>query len=68
MACAGEAVTMVALGGSITAGQGVSVPADAYIARFYAWVQARISHCAVLAIWLLQRWVSRGFLRPNIGL
>ena len=47
VALAGEAVTMVALGGSITAGQGVSVPADGYIARFYAWVQARCPHCAL---------------------
>lgn len=38
---AGEAVTMVALGGSITAGQGVTVAEDSYVARLYAWVQVR---------------------------
>ena len=48
VACAGEPVTIVALGGSITAGQGVTVPADGYIARFYAWVQARSPSSAVL--------------------
>ena len=32
-------MTMVALGGSITAGQGVSVAEDGYIARLYHWVK-----------------------------
>jgi fructoselysine-6-P-deglycase FrlB-like protein len=37
---AGEAVTIVALGGSITAGQGVSVAKDAYIPRLFDWIQS----------------------------
>lgn len=37
--CAGEPVTMVTLGGSISAGQGVSVSGDAYIPRVYDWIQ-----------------------------
>lgn len=32
---------MVALGGSITAGQGVSVANDSYVSRLYSWVQVR---------------------------
>ncbi|BDA43799.1 hypothetical protein COCOBI_04-8160 [Coccomyxa sp. Obi] len=35
----GEPVTMVTLGGSITAGQGVSMSGDAYIPRIYDWIQ-----------------------------
>ncbi|CAL8468221.1 g7760 [Coccomyxa elongata] len=35
----GDPVTMVTLGGSISAGQGVSVPGDAYIPRVYDWIQ-----------------------------
>ena len=37
---AGEPVTMVVLGGSITAGQGVTVANDSYVARLYSWIQA----------------------------
>ena len=36
----GEPVTMVALGGSITAGQGVVERQDGYISRLYRWIQA----------------------------
>ncbi|CAL5221891.1 g4156 [Coccomyxa viridis] len=36
----GDAVTMVALGGSITAGQGVTMARDNYVERLYRWVQA----------------------------
>ena len=34
-------MTMVALGGSITAGQGVTVTKDNYVERLYRWVQVR---------------------------
>ena len=34
-------MTMVALGGSITAGQGVTVAQDNYVNRLYRWVQVR---------------------------
>ena len=32
---------MVALGGSITAGQGVTMAKDNYVERLYRWVQVR---------------------------
>lgn len=35
---------MVSLGGSITAGQGVTVPGDAYIPRIYEWVRIAFPH------------------------
>lgn len=35
---------MVALGGSITAGQGVTVPKDAYISRIYDWISSTFPH------------------------
>lgn len=38
---------MVALGGSITAGQGVTVAKDNYVERLYRWVQV-ISSLEVL--------------------
>jgi hypothetical protein len=31
---------MVALGGSITAGHGVTVANDSYVTRLYSWIQA----------------------------
>ena len=41
----GEPVTMVALGGSITAGQGVVERQDGYINRLYRWIQVCL-HCS----------------------
>lgn len=41
VACAGEPVTIVALGGSITAGQGVVVAQDSYVSRLFRWVQVQ---------------------------
>ncbi|EIE19265.1 hypothetical protein COCSUDRAFT_58561 [Coccomyxa subellipsoidea C-169] len=40
----GEPVTMVTLGGSISAGQGVTVSSDAYIPRIYEWVSSVFPH------------------------
>ena len=50
----GEPVTMVALGGSITAGQGVVERQDGYISRLYRWVQVCLhlsSHGLLNHLW-----------------
>lgn len=39
---AGKPVTLVALGGSITSGQGVTVLNDTYVGRLFSWVQVQL--------------------------
>ena len=46
---------MVALGGSITAGQGVVERQDGYISRLYRWIQACLYCCLyglLIHLWL----------------
>ena len=57
---------MVTLGGSISAGQGVTVSSDAYIPRIYEWVSSVFPHKNHRWEALVTEHLFLAFLTPHI--